>query len=48
ILALIGSIFRGYTVEKIEIAGSALTINALLCNNIWQRKVNIKIPTSVR
>ena len=48
ILALIGSIFRGYTVDKIEIAGAALTIIALLCNNLWQRKVNIKIPTSVR
>ena len=44
ILALIGSIFRGYTVDKIEIAGAALTIIALLCNNLWQRKVNIKSP----
>ena len=41
ILALIGSIFRGYTVDKIEIAG-ALTIIALLCNNLWQS--NIKSP----
>ena len=48
ILALIGSIFRGYTVDKIEIAGATLTIIALLCNNLWQRKINIKLPTSVR
>ena len=46
VLALIGSIFQGYTVDKIEIAGASLTIIALLCNNLWQRKH--KIPTSVR
>ena len=38
VLALIGSIFQGYTVDKIEIAGASLTIIALLCNNLWQRK----------
>ena len=43
VLALIGSIFRGYTVDKIEIAGASLTIIALLCNNVWQRK-NDKNP----
>lgn len=48
VLALIGSIFRGYTVDKIEIAGASLTIIALLCNNVWQRKESTKIPTSVR
>ncbi|EJP84927.1 hypothetical protein IC3_04749 [Bacillus cereus VD142] len=48
VLALIGSIFRGYTVDKIEIAGASLTIIALLCNNLWQRKETTKIPTSVR
>ncbi|MES5952020.1 DMT family transporter [Bacillus fungorum] len=46
--ALIGSIFQGYIVDKIEIAGASLTIIALLCNNVWQRKESIKIPTSVR
>ncbi|MED1409103.1 MULTISPECIES: DMT family transporter [Bacillus] len=48
VLALIGSIFRGYTIDNIEIVGAALTIIALLCNNLWQRKQDIKIPTSVR
>ena len=48
VLALIGSIFRGYTVDKIEIVGASLTIIALLCNNLWQRKESTKIPTSVR
>lgn len=48
VLALIGSIFRGYTVDKIEIAGASLTIIALLCNNVWQRKESTKIPTSFR
>ncbi|HDR7895467.1 DMT family transporter [Bacillus pacificus] len=48
VLALIGSIFQGYTVDKIEIAGASLTIIALLCNNLWQRKESTKIPTSVR
>ncbi|MDZ5605760.1 DMT family transporter [Bacillus pseudomycoides] len=38
VLALIGSIFRGYEVEKIEIIGAIITIIALLCNNLWQRK----------
>ncbi|MGE6539605.1 DMT family transporter [Bacillus luti] len=48
VLALIGSIFRGYTVDKIEVAGASLTIIALLCNNLWQRKETTKIPTSAR
>ncbi len=48
VLALIGSIFRGYTVVKIEVAGASLTIIALLCNNLWQRKESTKIPTSIR
>lgn len=38
ILALIGSIFRGYTVDKIEIAGAALTIIALLCLTIYGKE----------
>ncbi|HHT7236237.1 MULTISPECIES: DMT family transporter [Bacillus] len=48
VLALIGSMFQGYTVDNIEIVGASLTIIALLCNNLWQRKQDIKIPTSVR
>ncbi|UYX51430.1 DMT family transporter [Bacillus thuringiensis] len=48
VLALIGSMFQGYTVDNIEIAGASLTIIALVCNNLWQRKQHIKIPTSVR
>lgn len=53
ILALIGSISRGYTIDKIEVFGATLTIIALVCNNLWQRKQqirkeNIKIPTSVQ
>ncbi|PQZ53622.1 MULTISPECIES: DMT family transporter [Bacillus] len=48
VLALIGSMFQGYTVDNIEIAGASLTIIALVCNNLWQRKQDIKIPTSVR
>lgn len=44
VLALIGSIFRGYTVVKIEVAGASLTIIALLCNNVWQRKESTKSP----
>ncbi|CAI8952425.1 hypothetical protein KOY_02252 [Bacillus cereus VDM021] len=35
VLALIGSIFRGY---KVEVIGAMITIIALLCNNLWQRK----------
>ena len=38
VLALIGSIFRGYKVEEIEVIGAMITIIALLCNNLWQRK----------
>ncbi|SDY58825.1 DMT family transporter [Bacillus sp. 166amftsu] len=38
VLALIGSIFRGYQIEIIEIIGAIITIIALLCNNLWQRK----------
>ncbi|MEY8351555.1 DMT family transporter [Bacillus cereus] len=38
VLALIGSISRGYQVEKIEVIGAIITIIALLCNNLWQRK----------
>ena len=45
VLALIGSIFQGYTVDKIEIAGASLTIIALLCNNfLWQEKKAQKSP----
>ncbi|PEB40608.1 DMT family transporter [Bacillus pseudomycoides] len=38
VLALIGSIFRGYKIEEIEVIGAIITIIALLCNNLWQRK----------
>jgi drug/metabolite transporter (DMT)-like permease len=48
VLALIGSKFQSYTVDNIEIAGASLTIIALVCNNLCQRKQHIKIPTSVR
>ena len=47
VLALIGSIFRGYTVDKIEIVGASLTIIALLCNNLWQRKSTKSPPPFV-
>ncbi|AWC30141.1 DMT family transporter [Bacillus cytotoxicus] len=38
VFSLIGSMFRGYIITTIEVIGAALTIIALLCNNLWQRK----------
>ncbi len=48
VLALTGSIFRGYQVAKIEVIGAVITIIALLCNNVWQRKqerIQTEIPS---
>ena len=45
VLALIGSIFRGYTVDKIEVAGASLTIIALLCT-IYGKKRKTKTHLS--